>query len=42
MKIDKLISNLSSFSNDLSRISLPEISTKLNNDLDQLSLYKKN
>ena len=36
-KIDKLILNLSTFSNDLSRMSLPEISTKLNNDLDQLS-----
>ena len=36
-KIDKLILNLSTFSDDFSRMSLPEISTKLNNDLDQLS-----
>ena len=40
-KIDKLILNLSTFSDDFSRMSLPEISTKLNNDLDQLSVILK-
>ena len=36
-KFDKLISNLSDFSDDLSELSLPELSSNLNKDLEQLN-----
>ena len=36
-KFDKLISNLSDFSDDLSKLSLPELSSNLNKDLEQLN-----
>ena len=36
-KFDKLISNLSNFSDNLSKLSLPEISSNLNKDLKQLN-----
>jgi len=36
-KFDKLISNLSDFSDNLSKLSLPEISSNLNKDLKQLN-----